>query len=112
MNWSEFNTLGLTDEPFGLIADGGAMLVTRGSEGATVYLKEGQPLQSTAVNRCPISAVGAGDVFSAGLIAGYLKSRDWKVSLELANCAVALFLDRTRPAKFPFRITTEQICRA
>lgn len=61
-------------------------LGARGSMG----LKEGQVIEVPTINVKPIDTTGAGDVFVAGLLYGYLRGWDIERCLRLANICGAL----------------------
>lgn len=62
------------------------MVVTKGSEGSDLYLKNQQKYQVQPVEQVKLlDTVGAGDAFTSILITGILKKWDWNVTLTRAQ---------------------------
>ena len=62
------------------------LLITRGDKGALVYgAASGKTYESPAEKVTVVSAVGAGDSFSAAFLAEYLKTGDVAAALALAT---------------------------
>jgi sugar/nucleoside kinase (ribokinase family) len=70
-----------------------------GSSGS--YLFDGERLANVrAIATSVDNAVGAGDVFDSGLIAGYINGRDVLESVRLASAAASIYVGR-RVDRFP-----------
>ncbi len=83
------------------------VFLTRGAHGARVYVRGQSPIETSAPKVTVADTVGAGDTFTAGLIAGLLergvnqsaqldemRSKDWHELLHFAACAAALCCTR------------------
>ncbi|UOA16013.1 MULTISPECIES: carbohydrate kinase family protein [Sulfitobacter] len=70
LNWINPASLSLRDKVAELLAKGPSVVIlTRGGEGATGYLANGEEVQVPAVKAEVVDTVGAGDTFNAGVLA-------------------------------------------
>lgn len=70
LNWINPAPLSLRDKVAELLAKGPSVVIlTRGGEGATGYLANGEEVQVPAVKAEIVDTVGAGDTFNAGVLA-------------------------------------------
>ena len=70
LNWINPAPLSLRDKVTELLAKGPSVVIlTRGGEGATGYLANGEEVQVPAVKAEIVDTVGAGDTFNAGVLA-------------------------------------------
>lgn len=77
----------------------GVTVMKAGSSGS--YLFDGERLANVrAIATSVDNAVGAGDVFDSGLIAGYINGRDVLESVRLASAAASIYVGR-RVDRFP-----------
>jgi len=77
----------------------GVTVMKAGSEGS--YVLDGERIAKVlAITTSVDNAVGAGDVFDSGLIAGYLNGRDILASVTLASAAASIYVGR-RDDRFP-----------
>jgi sugar/nucleoside kinase (ribokinase family) len=77
----------------------GVTVMKAGSEGS--YVLDGERIAKVlAITTSVDNAVGAGDVFDSGLIAGYLNGRDILESVTLASAAASIYVGR-RDDRFP-----------
>lgn len=79
----------------------GTTVVKAGASGSYV-VDEGQIVNVHSLATRVDNAVGAGDVFDGGVIAGYLNGDDLLASLKLASAAASLYVAR-RENRFPNR---------
>jgi sugar/nucleoside kinase (ribokinase family) len=77
----------------------GTTVVKGGASGSYVADAE-QILNVRAVPTSVDNAVGAGDVFDGGVIAGYLNGNDLLASLRIASAAASIYVGR-REHRFP-----------
>ncbi len=66
------------------------LIVTRGGEGAIAYPRAGPPFTQPAFPVAVVDTLGAGDAFSAGLLAGLIEGRSLAGSLQWAATCGAL----------------------
>ena len=79
----------------GLLARGPkALVVKRGSEGATIFLQDKKPIDVPGFPVEIYNVVGAGDAFASGLIYGSLKGWDWYKSARIGNACGAIVVTR------------------
>lgn len=71
----------------------GILVVKMGGGGAQAYYN-GKVIKEEPIARKPIDTTGAGDVFNAGFIYGFMRGRDIRYSLKLANIIGALKVER------------------
>jgi ribokinase len=79
----------------------GTIIVKGGAEGSWA-LHEGYLTHAPAVPTRADNAVGAGDVYDAGFVAGYLPQRDLTAGMILGTGAASLYVSR-RHDRFPAR---------
>ena len=77
----------------------GVIVVKGGSDGSYVRVDDRVAVVE-AVPATVDNAVGAGDVFDAGMVAGYLRGADVRSSMALATAAASLYVSR-RVDRFP-----------
>jgi 5-dehydro-2-deoxygluconokinase len=73
-----------------------ALVVKRGSRGASVYTAEGEVHEAEPFPVEVLNILGAGDAFASGLLYGYLQGWDWRRAARMANASGAIVV--TRPA--------------
>ncbi len=73
--------------------DGGAIVVKRGSAGASVFDGSGR-LDVAGFHAEVINTVGAGDAFAGGLIRSRMQHHDWAASIRFANACGAIQVSR------------------
>ncbi|QGY02474.1 ribokinase [Methylobacterium mesophilicum SR1.6/6] len=66
------------------------LIVTLGSRGAVAFRKQARPFHQSAFEVAAVDTVGAGDAFSAGLIAGLLADKPLEDALQGAAACGAL----------------------
>jgi 5-dehydro-2-deoxygluconokinase len=77
-----------------------ALVVKRGSKGATVHLKDSTV---THVPGFPVevyNVLGAGDAFASGFLYGYVKGWDWYKAARMGNACGAIVVTRHGCANF------------
>ena len=80
-----------------------ALIVKRGSEGASVHLADGTEMKVPGFPIEVVNVLGAGDAFASGFIYGYLKGWDWYKSVRMGNASGAIVVTRHGCANFmPF----------
>lgn len=79
----------------------GTVVVKGGAEGSWA-LHGGRLLHVAAIPTAADNAVGAGDVYNAGFVAGYLPQRDLVAGMALGTGAASLYVSR-RQDRFPTR---------
>jgi adenosine kinase len=67
-----------------------ALIVTRGSQGSTIYTSQGEFLIPAAPPQAVVDPTGCGDAYRAGLIHGLLHGLDWAVTGRIASLLGAL----------------------
>jgi sugar/nucleoside kinase (ribokinase family) len=77
----------------------GVVIVKDGERGSYAVV-DGEVILAEAIRTEVDNAVGAGDVFDAGVIAGYLRGRDVVASVALGTAAASLYVAR-RQNRFP-----------
>jgi 5-dehydro-2-deoxygluconokinase len=77
-----------------------ALVLKRGAEGTTVYLRNGDKVEAAtfAVEVCNV--LGAGDAFASGFLYGYRKGWDWHRSARMGNACGAIVVTRHGCANF------------
>jgi sugar/nucleoside kinase (ribokinase family) len=73
-----------------LSGDGRVLVVVKLGAGGALAVTDGRVVRSPPVAVTEVDAVGAGDSFDAGFLAGYLAGRPLEESLRLANACGAL----------------------
>ena len=76
------------------------LVVKRGPKGATVFLKEGNPINVPGFPVEVYNVLGAGDAFASGFIYGYLKGWDWYKSARMGNACGDIIVTRHGCANF------------
>lgn len=87
----------------------GVVIVKAGEVGSYVAIDDGVALVG-AVATVVDNAVGAGDVYNAGVVVGYLRGRDVLASMALGSAAASLYVSR-RIDRFPKFKEVESLAR-
>ncbi len=75
-----------------------ALIVTRGSKGAEIYVGDTVHLiPRVQMDAPPVDPMGCGDAFRAGLLYGISRGLDWKVTGRLANVIGAIKVTHNGP---------------
>ncbi len=77
-----------------------ALVVKRGSDGADIYLKDGNILHAEPFPVEIYNTLGAGDAFASGFIYGILNRWDWQKAARLGNATGAIVVTRHGCANF------------
>lgn len=77
-----------------------ALVVKRGSDGADIYLKNGEVIHASPYPVEIYNTLGAGDAFASGFIYGILNKWDWRKSARLGNATGAIVVTRHGCANF------------
>lgn len=77
-----------------------ALVLKRGGEGTTVYLRDGQRIEAATFPVDVYNVLGAGDAFASGFLYGYLKGWDWFRSARMGNACGAIVVTRHGCANF------------
>lgn len=77
-----------------------ALVVKRGSKGATVHLRSGDVVDVPGFPVEIYNVLGAGDAFASGFIYGHLKGWDWFKSARMGNACGAIVVTRHGCANF------------
>ena len=77
-----------------------ALVVKRGSDGATVHLRKGDVVSAPGFPVDIYNVLGAGDAFASGFIYGRLKGWDWFRSARMGNACGAIVVTRHGCANF------------
>lgn len=86
-----------------LAAGPSTLVMKRGSEATTVYLRDGNVIEAAPFPVEVCNVLGAGDAFASGLIYGYLKGWDWHRAARMGNACGAIVVTRHGCANFmPF----------
>lgn len=86
-----------------LAAGPSTLVMKRGSEATTVYLRDGNFIEAAPFPVEVYNVLGAGDAFASGLIYGYLKGWDWHRAARMGNACGAIVVTRHGCANFmPF----------
>ncbi len=83
-----------------LNAGANALVVKRGSDGADIYLKDGEIIHAEPFPVEIYNTLGAGDAFASGFIYGILNRWDWKKAARLGNATGAIVVTRHGCANF------------
>ncbi len=79
----------------GLLQHVGALVVTRGPDGASVYTRQdGVYHVPSARAHALIEPTGVGDAFRAGLLTGLMRGYDWITTLRVANVAAVYVIEQ------------------
>lgn len=84
----------------GLASLGAGVVIVKGGEIGSYAAVDGRVVLVEAISTEVDNAVGAGDVYNAGVIAGYLRGRDVLTSMSLGTAAASLYVSRRRD-RFP-----------
>lgn len=77
-----------------------ALVVKRGSAGATVHLPGQAPIVAPGYPVEVVNVLGAGDAFAAGFIYGRTQGFDWRRAARLGNACGAIVVTRHGCANF------------
>jgi 5-dehydro-2-deoxygluconokinase len=77
-----------------------ALVMKRGSEGAFVYLHDGEVIEAAPFPVEIYNVLGAGDAFASGFLYGYLKGWDWYRAARMGNACGAIVVTRHGCANF------------
>jgi 5-dehydro-2-deoxygluconokinase len=77
-----------------------ALVLKRGGDGTTVYLKSGESIEAATFPVEVYNVLGAGDAFASGFLYGYLKGWDWHRSARMGNACGAIVVTRHGCANF------------
>lgn len=77
-----------------------ALVLKRGGDGTTVYLKGGERIEAATFPVEVYNVLGAGDAFASGFLYGYLKGWDWQRSARMGNACGAIVVTRHGCANF------------
>jgi 5-dehydro-2-deoxygluconokinase len=77
-----------------------ALVLKRGEDGTTVYLKSGEKVEAATFPVEVHNVLGAGDAFASGFLYGYLKGWDWHRSARMGNACGAIVVTRHGCANF------------
>ncbi|MEM1545916.1 MAG: carbohydrate kinase family protein [Candidatus Methanomethylicia archaeon] len=80
-------------KPIEKLKSEGILVVKMGERGAQVHYND-KIIEEGTIARKPIDTTGAGDVFNAGFIYGFMRKKDIKYSLKLANIIGALKVEK------------------
>lgn len=72
----------------------GALVVTRGPDGASVYSRDDIQHVPAARARALVEPTGVGDAFRAGLLIGLERGYNWPSTLKLANIAAVYVIEQ------------------
>jgi 5-dehydro-2-deoxygluconokinase len=77
-----------------------ALVMTRGQEGATVHLSNGEEIHAAPFPVEVYNILGAGDAFASGFLYGYLKGWSWQRAARMGNACGAIVVTRHGCANF------------
>ena len=77
-----------------------ALVVKRGAEGASVFLRDGGVLDVPGFPVDVYNVLGAGDAFASGFIYGLVKGWDWTRAARMGNACGAIVVTRHGCANF------------
>lgn len=77
------------------------VVVKMGKQGSSAYLKNGEVIESKAFEVEEVDPTGAGDIFNAAFLYGYLNGWSIKKILMFANAAAAIKVTRRGPMEGP-----------
>lgn len=77
-----------------------ALVVKRGSQGCSVFLKDGSRMDVPGFPVDILNVLGAGDAFASGFIYGRLKGWDWVKAARMGNACGAIVVTRHGCANF------------
>jgi len=76
------------------------LVVKRGPDGSTVYLRGGQIIEAAPFPVEVHNVLGAGDAFASGFLYGYLRGWDWHRAARMGNACGAIVVSRHGCANF------------
>jgi adenosine kinase len=79
-----------------------ALIVTRGGDGSTIYLKDAVITISCAKANAVIDPTGCGDAYRAGLLHGLLHNLDWEQTGRIASLIGTLKIESRGPQNHRF----------
>jgi adenosine kinase len=91
---------GLTAEQVAAKVD--ALIVTRGSEGSSIYTKERTWTVPAVTPRAVVDPTGCGDAYRAGLIHGLLHGLDWQTTGRTASLMGSIKIESRGPQNHNF----------
>ena len=77
-----------------------AVVMKRGGEGTTIYLRCGETLEAAPFPVQVYNVLGAGDAFASGFLYGHLKSWNWHRAARMGNACGAIVVTRHGCANF------------
>jgi 5-dehydro-2-deoxygluconokinase len=77
-----------------------ALVMKRGGEGATIYLRSGETIEAAPFPVDIYNVLGAGDAFASGFLYGYLKGWGWQRAARMGNACGAIVVTRHGCANF------------
>lgn len=77
-----------------------ALVMKRGGEGTTVYLRGGQTIEAAPFPVQVCNVLGAGDAFASGFLYGHLKGWGWHRAARMGNACGAIVVTRHGCANF------------
>ena len=78
----------------GLLEHVGAVVVTRGADGSSVYTGSEEHYAPVAQAEALVEPTGVGDAFRAGLLTGLSRGYDWPVTLRLGSVAAVYVIEK------------------
>jgi adenosine kinase len=79
-----------------------ALIVTRGGDGSTIYLKDGEISIPCAKASAVVDPTGCGDAYRAGLLHGLLHGLDWEQTGRIASLIGTLKIESRGPQNHRF----------
>jgi adenosine kinase len=79
-----------------------ALIVTRGGDGSTIYLKDGEISIPCAKASAVVDPTGCGDAYRAGLLHGLLRGLDWEQTGRIASLIGTLKIESRGPQNHRF----------
>ena len=77
-----------------------AIVLKRGGEGTSVYLRTGEVIEAATFPVQIYNVLGAGDAFASGFLYGYLKGWDWHRAARMGNACGGIVVTRHGCANF------------
>lgn len=78
----------------GILDHVGAVVVTRGKSGSSVFTKNEEHHAPVAQATAVVEPTGVGDAFRAGLLTGLTRGYDWPATLRLGNIAAVYVIEK------------------
>ncbi len=88
----------------GLLEHVGALVVTRGAEGASVYTQNDEYHAPCAQAKALVEPTGVGDAFRGGLLTGLASGFDWPTTLRLGNLVAVYVIEQTGTQNHTFTL--------